>query len=70
MTGAGLEALRLFGRTDAILLDPVYTSKAAAAMVADISSGDYDIGRSCVFWLTGGSPATFAYADDLGLSVQ
>lgn len=70
MTDAGLEAIKLFGRTDAILLDPVYTSKAAAAMVADVSSGDYDIGRANVFWLTGGSPATFAYANEFGFSVQ
>src|SRR5687768_17962897 len=36
---AGMEATRLVAQTEGILLDPVYTAKAMAALVADIRGG-------------------------------
>jgi len=57
---AGQEALHLLARTEAILLDPVYSAKAMAALVADVRRGRYRAGSSVVFIHTGGVPAIFA----------
>jgi 1-aminocyclopropane-1-carboxylate deaminase/D-cysteine desulfhydrase-like pyridoxal-dependent ACC family enzyme len=65
LTENGLRALRLFGAAEGLVLDPVYTMKAAAAMIAAVEgTGD---GRPVVFWHTGGTPALFAYAGELGV---
>ena len=56
-TQAGREALMLMLRREGILLDPVYTAKAFAAIVAEdpaLPEGPI------VFWHTGGAPAVFA----------
>jgi D-cysteine desulfhydrase family pyridoxal phosphate-dependent enzyme len=67
-TEAGLEAIRLLARTEGILLDPVYTSKAMAALMAHIRSGQLPADKPVIFVHTGGSPALFAYTDEvLGL---
>jgi len=66
LTTDGVEALGLFARTEAIVLDPVYSAKAAAALIADVRSGVLDPGDTVVFWHTGGLPALFAYADAIG----
>ena len=57
---AGREALSLLARTEAILLDPVYTAKAMAGLVADVRAGRYAPGSVVVFIHTGGIPAVFA----------
>ena len=57
---AGQEALHLLARTEAILLDPVYSAKAMAALIADVRGGRYPAGSSVVFIHTGGVPAIFA----------
>lgn len=57
---AGQEALHLLARTEAILLDPVYSAKAMAALIADVRAGKYPNGSSLVFIHTGGVPAIFA----------
>jgi 1-aminocyclopropane-1-carboxylate deaminase/D-cysteine desulfhydrase-like pyridoxal-dependent ACC family enzyme len=57
---ASREALNLLARTEAILLDPVYTSKALAALIADVRAGKYAPGSALVFIHTGGVPAVFA----------
>ena len=51
------EAIGLFGRTQGIALDPVYTGKAAAGMVAWIREGRVPAGDRVVFVHTGGHPA-------------
>jgi 1-aminocyclopropane-1-carboxylate deaminase/D-cysteine desulfhydrase-like pyridoxal-dependent ACC family enzyme len=66
VTVGGQEAMRLFGRTEALLLDPVYTAKAAAAMIDHIRRGMIGPDETVVFWHTGGLPAIFAYAGELG----
>ena len=58
----GLEAIALMGRTEGILLDPIYTGKAVAGMVSDVQSGRFDGGDTVVYLHTGGLPALFAYA--------
>lgn len=64
-TPAGLEALDLLARTEGILLDPVYTSKALAALVDDVRQGRLPADQPVVFVHTGGTPALFAYRDEL-----
>ncbi len=57
---AGQEALHLLARTEAILLDPVYSAKAMAALIADVRADKYPPGSILVFIHTGGTPAIFA----------
>ncbi|MEU5881862.1 D-cysteine desulfhydrase family protein [Spirillospora sp. NPDC047279] len=57
------EAVRLFARTEGVLLDPVYSGKAAAALVGMVRSGEIGPGETVVFWHTGGSPGLFVYPD-------
>jgi D-cysteine desulfhydrase family pyridoxal phosphate-dependent enzyme len=61
-TPEGLEAIRLLAVRDGILLDPTYTAKAMAALIADVRSGAIDAGETIVFLHTGGVPALFAHA--------
>jgi D-cysteine desulfhydrase family pyridoxal phosphate-dependent enzyme len=57
-----IEAIRLVATTEGILLDPVYTAKAMAALVHHARSGTLDRTSSVVFVHTGGVPALFAHA--------
>lgn len=61
------EAIRLFAQTEGLLLDPVYTGRAAAGMIALIRQGFFKPGETVLFWHTGGTPALFAdsYAPEL-----
>ncbi|UJW33817.1 D-cysteine desulfhydrase family protein [Saccharothrix sp. AJ9571] len=54
------EALRLFGRTEGVVLDPVYTGKAAAALLAEPRPEEGPV----VFWHTGGLPGVFGYGPE------
>ncbi len=67
VTDEAKEAMRLAGRRDGLLLDPVYTSKAMAGLIDHIRRGSIDAERTVVFIHTGGIPALFAYAPSLGL---
>lgn len=58
-TAAGLEAIDLLARTEAILLDPVYTSKAFSALLHHVRAGDIPPTDTIVFLHTGGVPALF-----------
>lgn len=61
-TPGALEALKLFARREGLLLDTVYTAKAAAGMIADIRRGHWPGGK-VIFVHTGGWPALFAKDD-------
>jgi L-cysteate sulfo-lyase len=65
LTGAEREAIRLVARTEGILLDPVYTSKAMAGLLDLVQRGEIGAREKILFWHTGGTPALFAYADEL-----
>jgi len=52
------DAVQLAARTEGLVLDPVYTGKALAGLVAGVKAGT--IRGTVVFWHTGGSPALFA----------
>ena len=56
----GQEALHLLARTEAVLLDPTYSAKGMAGLVADVRAGRFKPGSVLVFIHTGGSPAIFA----------
>ena len=58
-TEAALEAISLVARAEAIALDPCYTSKAMAALLHHVRSGDLAPSDCVVFLHTGGMPALF-----------
>jgi D-cysteine desulfhydrase len=62
-TEAMAEAVRIFARTEGILLDPVYTGKAAAGLLDLIHKGHFKKGEKVLFLHTGGSPGLYAYED-------
>jgi len=62
---AGLEAMRLAARTDALLLDPVYTGKAMAALIDHVRRGLLTSNDTIIFLHTGGMPAVFAFRDSI-----
>lgn len=54
------EAINLFARREGLLLDPVYTGRAAAGMIDLIRKGFFKKDKTVLFWHTGGQPALFA----------
>ncbi len=62
-TPDGLEALRHLARTEAILLDPVYTAKAFAALLAGVRERRLGWQRPVVFLHTGGIFSNFAWPE-------
>jgi D-cysteine desulfhydrase family pyridoxal phosphate-dependent enzyme len=55
-----VEAIRLFARTEALLVDPVYTGRAAAGLIDLVRKGFFKNTDTVLFWHTGGGPALFA----------
>ena len=55
-----LEAIRLFAELEGLLLDPVYTGRAAAGLLDLIRKGYFKPEEKVLFWHTGGTPAIFA----------
>lgn len=62
-TDSMVEAVKLFAKTEAILLDPVYSGKAAAGLIDLVRKGHFPEGSNVLFLHTGGSPALYAYMD-------
>jgi D-cysteine desulfhydrase family pyridoxal phosphate-dependent enzyme len=60
LTNAEGEAIRLFAKHEGLLLDPVYTGRAAAGMIDLIRKGFFKRDETILFWHTGGQPALFA----------
>ena len=59
-TDASRAALDLLARTEALFLDPTYTAKAMAGLLARIRSGEFGPQQTILFWHTGGQVALFA----------
>ena len=59
-TPQSLEAIDLLARTEAIFLDPTYTAKAMAGLVARLRSGAFKDTETVLFWHTGGQVGLFA----------
>lgn len=64
-TEAGLKALALAGRTEGLILEPVYTAKALSGLIDQIRQGQIGPDDTVVFVHTGGLPITFAYAEEI-----
>ena len=60
LTDAEREAVNLFAKYEGLLLDPVYTGRAAAGMIDLIRKGYFKSEETVLFWHTGGQPALFA----------
>lgn len=58
------EAVGMVAALEGITLDPVYSGKAMAALIADIRAGAYGADDVVVFVHTGGAPGLFAYAPE------
>ena len=54
------EALRLLARTEGIVLDPVYSAKAFAGLLALLREGSLDDAGDVLVWHTGGQLALFS----------
>ncbi len=63
-----IEAISLFARHEGLLLDPVYTGRAAAGMIDLIRRGFFKADERVLFWHTGGTPALFADVYRAGLA--
>ena len=64
-TPSMVEAVKLFARLEGVLLDPVYTGKAAAGLIDQVRRGAFPADANVVFLHTGGAPALYAYQDVL-----
>lgn len=67
MGAAEREAIDLFARHEGLLVDPVYTGRAAAGLIDLVRKGSFAKEARVLFWHTGGTPALFAdaYRDQL-----
>ena len=60
---AMVEAVQLLARTEAILLDPVYTGKVMAGLIGLARQGRWRAGERILFMHTGGLPALHMYEE-------
>ena len=60
LSESAVEAITLAARLEGLVLDPVYTGKAMAGLVAAVRDGRIARDDTVVFWHTGGAPALFA----------
>lgn len=72
LTEAEQEAIHLFAKHEGLLLDPVYTGRAAAGMIGLIRKGFFRKDETVLFLHTGGQPTLFAdkYGRDALLRVR
>jgi D-cysteine desulfhydrase family pyridoxal phosphate-dependent enzyme len=55
-----IEAIQLFAQMEGLLLDPVYTGRAAAGLIDLIRKEYFKKDETVLFWHTGGTPALFS----------
>lgn len=65
-TAASRAAVELVARTEGIVLDPVYTGRAAAGLVAAVADGRLRPGERVVLLHSGGLPGLFGHPDVAG----
>lgn len=61
----GNAALRLMAQKEGILLEPIYTGKTLAGLIDMVNRGEIGKDETVVMVHTGGTPALFAYAEEL-----
>jgi 1-aminocyclopropane-1-carboxylate deaminase/D-cysteine desulfhydrase-like pyridoxal-dependent ACC family enzyme len=59
-TSESSEAIDLTARTEALFLDPTYTSKAMAGLISRVRAGEFSSDETVLFWHTGGQVGLFA----------
>ena len=59
-TDESREAMELGARTEAIFLDPTYTAKAMAGLIAYVRQQKFRENQTVLFWHTGGQVGLFA----------
>ena len=69
-TEAGLEAIELLARHEAIMLDPVYSGKGMAGLIDHIRLGNVASDDTVVYLHTGGYPALFAFREHFNFDEQ
>ena len=60
LTDLEREAVQIFAKYEGLLLDPVYTGRAAGGMIDLIRKGFFKLTDKVLFWHTGGTPSLFA----------
>jgi D-cysteine desulfhydrase family pyridoxal phosphate-dependent enzyme len=60
------EAVSLTASLEGVILDPIYNGRAMAGLIGMIRKGELESGQTVVFWHTGGLPALFRFAGELG----
>jgi D-cysteine desulfhydrase len=60
-----VEAVTALARTEAILLDPVYTGKIMAGLIGLTQVGEFRSGERVLFLHTGGAPSLHAYEAEI-----
>jgi len=60
------EAVRLAASTEGLILDPVYNAKVALCLLRRVATGSIARGATVVMVNTGGAPAIYAHAAELG----
>jgi D-cysteine desulfhydrase len=69
LTSSVRAALTLAARTEGLLLDPVYTGRALAGLVAAVGEGDVRPGETVVLLHSGGLPGFFGHADAVAFAL-
>lgn len=69
ITDAERGAMRLIGRTEGIITDPVYTGRALAGLIKRIREGAYRTDEVILFWHTGGTAGLFPRSRDVMSSI-
>jgi 1-aminocyclopropane-1-carboxylate deaminase/D-cysteine desulfhydrase-like pyridoxal-dependent ACC family enzyme len=64
---ATIEAIKLAGALEALILDPVYSGKGLAGLIALVRQQRWQADADVIFIHTGGAPALFAYQSVLGI---
>jgi D-cysteine desulfhydrase len=59
------DAIRLLARTEGLLVGPVYTGRAAGALIDLLRRGYFNTDERVLFWHTGDDAALHAYAKEL-----
>ncbi|MEU6089347.1 pyridoxal-phosphate dependent enzyme [Streptomyces sp. NPDC047085] len=70
LTGPASDALRLAARTEGLVLDPTYTGRALAGLIAAVRDGEVRRGERTVFVHTGGLPGLFGHAEALAFAEE
>ena len=70
VTEAKMEAIKLCAETEGLIIDPVYTAPAMAALIDHARNGTLTEDDTVVFLHTGGTPALFAYKEALKAHIK